>query len=395
MLYWWQVDGQVKAQQQQIDDANREVEALASVIKEVEDYKAKKSELERKIGIINDLKLNQRGPVRVMDYISRALPELLWIDRMRMDASSIEIEGRAFNTNAVANFIENLDKVPEFEEPTLRTTEEQGSGIYKFVITFNYSFAPLKESGEAGARGTGGRSGSRCRRLGREVFPVAIKTGLEGKPWYYGAAIGVVAGGVIFGLGLLAFHPADEGPVGAGRADAGGAADQDPGRAGRQAQLPKFREEVRQLELELDKLLRILPARRNTPDLLRRIRPWPSRGTSRSRRSLPASSRTRSSSASGRSASISTAAYHNLALFFDRISRFSRIINIEDLSIGAINEGPEHTIAASFSAKTFVYKEPEPAAPATTGGPAGGPAPGSPASRALSGGGGDVGGEGP
>src|SRR5260370_29216633 len=43
------------------------------------------------------------------------------------------------------------------------------------------------------------------------------------------------------------------------------------GRAARQ-ELPKFREEVRQLELELDKLLRILPARRNTPDLMRRIR---------------------------------------------------------------------------------------------------------------------------
>ena len=149
VLIWWQVKGQVEAQEEEIAAANREVEALASVIREVEDYKAKKAELERKIGLINDLKLNQRGPVRVMDHISRALPELLWLDRMKMDAATIEIEGRAFNTNAVANFIENLDKVPEFEEPTLRTTEEQGSGVYKFVITFNYSYAPLKESGEA------------------------------------------------------------------------------------------------------------------------------------------------------------------------------------------------------------------------------------------------------
>jgi len=58
-----------------------------------------------------------------------------------MTASTIEIEGRAFNTNAVANFIENLDKVPEFDEPTLKSTEEQPGGIYKFVINFNYSFA--------------------------------------------------------------------------------------------------------------------------------------------------------------------------------------------------------------------------------------------------------------
>ena len=36
--------------------------------------------------------------------------------------------------------------------------------------------------------------------------------------------------------------------------------------------LPQFREEVGRLQLELDKLLRILPSRRNTEDLLRRIR---------------------------------------------------------------------------------------------------------------------------
>jgi type IV pilus assembly protein PilN len=124
------------------------------VIKEVEEYKTKKGELERKIGIINDLKANQRGPVRVMDYVSRALPELLWLDRMKMTASSIEIEGRAFNTNAVANFIENLDKVPEFDEPTLKTTEQQTGGVYKFFINLNYSFAGHAKPGAADSTAT-------------------------------------------------------------------------------------------------------------------------------------------------------------------------------------------------------------------------------------------------
>lgn len=149
--YWWSLNKDVEAQQEEIRAANAEVEALASVIKEVEDYKGKKTELERKIKIINDLKLNQRGPVRVMDSISRALPELLWLDRLTMNASTIEVEGRAFNTNAVANFIENLDKVPEFEEPTLKDTSEQAGGVYKFVINFNYSFAPKVDAADSTA----------------------------------------------------------------------------------------------------------------------------------------------------------------------------------------------------------------------------------------------------
>jgi type IV pilus assembly protein PilN len=151
---WWVQSKKNEAKEAEVAAAQHEVDQLASVIKEVDDYKAKKAELERKIGIINDLKANQRGPVRVMDYVSRALPELLWLDQLRMSADSIHVEGRAFNTNAVANFIENLDKVPEFDEPTLKSTEAQQGGIYKFVINFNYSFASHKPTVEGGTSGT-------------------------------------------------------------------------------------------------------------------------------------------------------------------------------------------------------------------------------------------------
>ncbi|HYN21137.1 MAG TPA: PilN domain-containing protein, partial [Thermoanaerobaculia bacterium] len=102
------------------------------------------------IGIINDLKASQKGPVRIMDYVSKSLPELLWIDRMTMNATTIVVEGRAFNTNAVAAFIENLDHVPEFDEPTLRDASEQG-GIYRYVIDFNYKFEAPKPEAAAGA----------------------------------------------------------------------------------------------------------------------------------------------------------------------------------------------------------------------------------------------------
>jgi type IV pilus assembly protein PilN len=146
----WLQNSKLEAKREEVRKAQDEVAALATVIKEVEDYKAMKAELERKIGIINDLKANQRGPVRVMDYVSRALPELLWLDRMRVSGDTIYISGRAFNTNAVANFIENLDKVPEFDEPTLEGTTQEGGGVYRFNINFRYSFAKPKEPGTEG-----------------------------------------------------------------------------------------------------------------------------------------------------------------------------------------------------------------------------------------------------
>ncbi|HEY2293342.1 MAG TPA: PilN domain-containing protein [Thermoanaerobaculia bacterium] len=155
---WYLQSQKTTAKQEEVAAAQREVDQLASVIKEVEEYKGKKAELERKIGIINDLKANQRGPVHVMDYISRALPELLWLDTLSMKSDSITVEGRAFNMNAVANFIDNLDKVPEFDEPTLKSTDLQQGGIYKFRIDFNYSFSGKKKAAEGAATATASKT---------------------------------------------------------------------------------------------------------------------------------------------------------------------------------------------------------------------------------------------
>ena len=139
--YWLYLRNEVKERDVAIAEAQREVDELAQVLQEVEDYKAKKAKLEHKIQVINELKRNQWGPVRIMDQISNSLPELLWLDRMTLASNNIELHGRAFNTNQVAAFIENLGKVPEFQEPRLRDTAKQGP-VYQFVITFNFSAAP-------------------------------------------------------------------------------------------------------------------------------------------------------------------------------------------------------------------------------------------------------------
>jgi type IV pilus assembly protein PilN len=176
-VYWYLVHTTVVQNEVKIAEAQKEVDELAAVLKEVEDFQTKKTELERKIKVINDLKLNQRGPVRVMDNVSRALPELLWLDHMTMNTSSIELDGRAFNTNAVANFIENLDKMPEFEEPTLKETQEQTGGVYKFVVNFNYSFAPKADkSGKSGVAGKDDKDGKGAGKTANAPAPAPTPT---------------------------------------------------------------------------------------------------------------------------------------------------------------------------------------------------------------------------
>jgi type IV pilus assembly protein PilO len=195
---------------------------------------------------------------------------------------------------------------------------------------------------------------------------MAMKTGLEGKPWYYGLGVGFGLGAVLYFLG----HWQYIGPVG----------DQIQGQESHledlqhkiqegtsaQAQLPKFREEVHQLELELDKLLRILPASRKTPDLLRRIRRLTEQGDFNLKDFRPGILSDKEFYSEWPITVDLDGTYHNLALLFDRIGRFSRIINVTDLQITAMTptKANQHTITATFVAKTFVYKEPDLNAPA-------------------------------
>ena len=165
--YLW-TQNKLNQKTKEVEAAQKEVEALKQVIQEVEDYKIKKAELERKIDVINGLKANQRGPVQIMDQVSRALPELLWLNNLEVTPTTINLKGSAFNMSAVANFIDNLDKVDEFAEPILNDATQKAARaarleLYDFKINLGYSFkktkAPTLTTDATGAAGVGGATG--------------------------------------------------------------------------------------------------------------------------------------------------------------------------------------------------------------------------------------------
>lgn len=142
---WWGVLWRIQQKEQaKVEEKQREVTRLEPILREVEKFEKVQMDLERKIGVIKDLKRNQTGPVRVMEAVSQALPELLWLDNMEVTSNLIKLRGRAFNYAAISNFIERLDAVPEFAEPQLGRAAETGP-VNTFSITVGYSLAPPPE----------------------------------------------------------------------------------------------------------------------------------------------------------------------------------------------------------------------------------------------------------
>lgn len=133
----------------EITKAKSEADRLKSIIDEVKGYEDKKASLEAKISLINDLKTNQKGPVRLMDEISKALPDLVWLTSLELSGNQITMKGRTLSPNAVATYLENLKKSPFFAEPVFRNLGQEtgGQGIYGWEMNVTFKPAAALASG--------------------------------------------------------------------------------------------------------------------------------------------------------------------------------------------------------------------------------------------------------
>jgi type IV pilus assembly protein PilO len=120
-------------------------------------------------------------------------------------------------------------------------------------------------------------------------------------------------------------------------------------------QLNQFKGQVTELEARLESLKAVLPEQKDVADLLRRIQMLATQSNLAIRGFKPAPSVTKQMHAEWPIALKLEGSYHNLGLFFDRVSKFSRIINISNIAIKA-KERPEpnSTVTAECVATPFV-----------------------------------------
>ena len=129
-------------------------------------------------------------------------------------------------------------------------------------------------------------------------------------------------------------------------------------------QLNQFKGQVAELEARLESLKAVLPEQKDVADLLRRIQTLATQSNLAIRGFKPAPSVTKTMHAEWPIVLQLDGTYHNLGMFFDRVSKFSRIINISNIAIHAKQlPAPNSTITAECVATTFVLLDQKAAAP--------------------------------
>ena len=108
---------------QAIGQLNQEKARLAPIIAQVADYQAKLIELEKKERLIERLKSEREGPVRMLDVLSDELPDFVWLTELGQDGSSVTIDGMAASLSSVADYIRKLEDSEWFQGVELVNAE--------------------------------------------------------------------------------------------------------------------------------------------------------------------------------------------------------------------------------------------------------------------------------
>ena len=144
-----------------ITAAHQETTRLRSVIQQVQQFEQRKAQLQQRVTLIEQLRKGQTGPVHMLDQISRALPQMLWLTELKQSGTDVIIDGKATSLTGLSEFVANLEASGYFKRSIeiVSTTTEGGTPqtgeLIKFTIKGIFQ-QPDEAKSAAGTKHSGG-----------------------------------------------------------------------------------------------------------------------------------------------------------------------------------------------------------------------------------------------
>jgi type IV pilus assembly protein PilN len=134
---WWYQSNKLRDLATRIAADEKRERDLQAIKQQVDQFQQRKAILENKVLVIEQLRLAQKSPVHMLDEISRALPDYVWLTGMEEIRGAIRFQGQSNSLAAVADFIGGLQRSGWFPVVDLGTAQEQRS-IVNFTVTGSF-----------------------------------------------------------------------------------------------------------------------------------------------------------------------------------------------------------------------------------------------------------------
>jgi type IV pilus assembly protein PilN len=173
--WYWSLAAESRQVDEDIAAAQQEQARLQSVLTELRRFEARRTQLQQRVQLIEQLRGGQSVPVQVLDHVSRSLPDMLWLTSLRQDGDAITIEGRSTNYIALSDFVGNLGSSPllrhsvEIVKSVVESQQPVQGRPPVDVTTFTVKAQVASSTPQAapGAAGAGGPAGAGANAVAR------------------------------------------------------------------------------------------------------------------------------------------------------------------------------------------------------------------------------------
>ena len=115
--WYWSLHTRGVRLDEEIAAAEIKAQQLRSVLAQVQKFETRKAVLQQRVTLIEQLRRGQSAPVHLLDEISRAVPERLWLVSLGQREASFTMEGRTSSLTALSDFVANLEGSSWFRKP--------------------------------------------------------------------------------------------------------------------------------------------------------------------------------------------------------------------------------------------------------------------------------------
>ena len=105
---WWYESAKIRDLDGRITVAEKRQKELQAIKVQVDALEAKRATFQKKVDLIERLKAEQTGPVHMLDEISKALPDFVWLTGMQQTGAVVTFNGQSNSLTSVADFITAL-----------------------------------------------------------------------------------------------------------------------------------------------------------------------------------------------------------------------------------------------------------------------------------------------